>query len=554
MKAVFYFFLALILPSCASRVAPSGGAPDKSPPKIASVNPASGSTQFSSDRLEVTFDEFIALKDGGSGILISPPLKTPPEAILKGKTLQLRFKENFLENTTYTLTLGPSVTDITESNPLEETQLVFSTGPQLDTLKFTGRVENAYTNLAPKSAVVALYEAFHDSVPQNQLPRYFARTTASGSFTINNVKAGKYRMLAFEDANSDMKLSLPDETVAFAADTIRIDSGTLSNGTLRLFKNKPNRQRLVRSKFDAPGRITLKYAFAPEKLEFESVGSTDIAKLLNTSNSQSDSITLWYNAKGIDSLKFIAKAFSGDSLHRDTVSFATKKSGSIAGKGKNKKTAAADTSIQITLNAFQNKLVAGDSLKLRFSAPLADTVVGKIVCIYNNDTLRLSPIVDQGEKMQRVYVLPKPNQNFTLKIERGIFTDIFGRGCDSLRQSISYYTEDDLGNLDFIFRNDSVNGFVGVFQLLDKGGTVLKSQKVSTTETLQFKSLSPGEYSVCLIGDNDGNTQWTSGDFATRKQPERMYYFAEKFTVRAGWDLELEWEPLQTSNRKKNLK
>ena len=554
MKAVIYFFLALLLTSCASRVAPSGGAPDKSPPKIVSVNPASGSTQFSSDRLEITFDEFIALKDGGSGILISPPLKTPPEAILKGKTLQLRFKENFLENTTYTLTLGASVTDITESNPLEETQLVFSTGPQLDTLKFTGRIENAYTNLAPKSAVVALYEAFHNSVPQNQLPRYFARTTASGSFTINNVKAGKYRMLAFEDANSDMKLSLPDETVAFAADTIQIDSGTLSIGTLRLFKNKPNRQRLVRSKFDAPGRITLKYAFAPEKLEFESAGSMDIAKLLNTSKSQSDSITLWYNAKGIDSLQFIAKAFSGDSLHRDTVFFATKKSGSIAGKGRSKKTAAADTSIQITLNTFQNKLIAGDSLKLRFSAPLADTVVGKIVCIYNNDTLQLSPIVDQGEKMQRVYVLPKPNQNFTLKIERGIFTDIFGRGCDSLRQNISYFTEDDLGNLDFIFRNDSVNGFVGVLQLRDKSGTVLKSQKVSTTETLQFKSLSPGEYSVCLIEDNDGNTQWTSGDFATRKQPERMYYFAEKFTVRAGWDLELEWEPLQTSNRKKNLK
>ncbi len=554
MKAFVFSIVVAFMYSCASRVAPSGGAPDKSPPKIVSVNPASGSTQFNSDRIEITFDEFIALKDGGSGILISPPLKTQPEAILKGKTLQLRFKEKFVENTTYTLTLGASVTDITESNPLEETQLVFSTGPQLDTLKFTGRVENSFTKSAPKSAVVALYEAFHDSVPRNQLPRYFARTTASGSFTISNVKAGQYRLLAFEDANSDMKLNLPDESLAFTADTIRIDSGTLSIGTLRLFKNKPNRQRLVRSTFDTPGRITLKYAFAPEKLEFESDGSMDIAKLLNTSKSHNDSITLWYNAKGIDSLKFVAKAISGDSLHRDTVFLATKKAGASAGKGKNKKTAVADTSVQISLNTFQNKLIAGDSLKLRFSAPLADTVVGKIVCIYNNDTLRLSSIVEPGEKMQRVYGIPKSIQNFTLRIEKGTFTDIFGRSCDSLRQSISYFAEDDLGNLDFIFRNDSLIGFKGIFELLDKSGTVIKSRKVSLTETLSFKSLLPGEYSVRLIGDTDGNNQWTNGDFSSRKQPERMFYFTEKFTVRAGWDLELEWESFQSSNSKKNLK
>jgi uncharacterized protein (DUF2141 family) len=511
-----------------------------------------GSTQFSSDRIEITFDEFIAIKDGGSGIVVSPPLKTPPEATIKGKTLQLKFKEPFLENTTYTITLGASVNDITESNPLEETQLVFTTGAKLDTLKIVGDVELAYSNAPPKTALIALYEAFHDSVPQNQLPRYFARSNASGNFTINNIKAGKYRLLAFEDANSDLKLSLPDESVAFTSDTIRIDSGMLSIGTLRLFKDKPKIQRLIRSKFEAPGRITLKYAFAPDKLNFESLGNTDVQKLINTSAAQKDSITLWYPTAGLDSLNFIVKTISGDSLRSDTLHLSTKKSGATSGRGKNKKVSA-DTSMQISINAFQNKLIFGDSLKLRFSAPLADAVAGIITCVYADDTLNLNPVDEIDDKMQRVYALPKPNQSFTLKIEKGTFTDIFGRGSDSLRQNISYFAEEDLGNLDFIFRNDSVTGFSGILELLDKSGSVLKTRKVNKTETLKFNSLLPGEYSIRLIEDSDGNKRWTSGNFNDRIQPERMFYFAEKVTVRAGWDLELEWEPIQIVSRTKKI-
>ena len=553
MKAVVFAIVVAFMYSCASRVAPSGGAPDKSPPKIVTVNPASGSTQFNSDRIDITFDEFIALKDGGSGILISPPLKTPPEAILKGKTLHLRFKEKFVENTTYTLTLGASVTDITESNPLEETQLVFATGSQLDTLKVTGRIENAYTNATPKTALIALYEAFHDSVPQNQMPRYFARSSISGNFTINNVKAGIYRLLAFEDANSDMKLNLPDESLAFTDDTLRIDSGMRSVGNMRLFKDKPQRQRLIRNKFDAPGRITLKYAFAPDKLAFESLGKTDVQKIINITSAKSDSITLWYPTLGIDSITFIVRATNGDSLRTDTLEFSTIKQGVSSRKGRNKK-APADTSVQISLNAFQNKLILGDSLKLRFSAPLADSLTGSITYMAGTDTILLNPLPEVGERMYLKYVLPKSNQAFTLRINKSAFTDIFGRGNDSLRQSISYFTEEDLGNLDFIFRNDSVSEFRGIFELLDKSGAVINSRQVSLTKTLSFKSLLPGEYSIRLIEDKDGSGQWTNGDFSSRKQPEQMYYFTEKFTVRAGWDLELEWEPFQSSNSKKNLK
>lgn len=549
MRNGLYALLWLYLASCASRVAPSGGKPDNVPPKIVSINPQSGSTSFSGNRIEIEFDEFIALKDGGSGIVVSPPLNTPPESVLKGKVLQLKFKEALRENVTYSITLGKSVIDITESNPLEETQLVFATGTELDTLKVNGRVENAFSNAAPKTAVAALYEAFHDSVPQTQLPRYFTRTDASGNFTIKNIKAGKYRILVFEDANSDLKWNNPDEPVAFANDTLAVDSGLTSIGTLRLFKEKPLQQRLVRSKYDAPGRITLKYALAPEKLQFETLGAMDIGKFINTSEPESDSITLWYPTSTLDSLKFIAKAISGDSLRADTLAFSTKKATST-GRGKNKKPAA-DTLLQVTSNAVQGKLLAGDSLKLTFAAPLEIGSLGKIAIVFATDTLLINPSRIDATNMRLVYAIPKAGQDFTLRINKGTFSDIVGRSCDSLKQSISYFLEEDLGNLEFIFRNDSIEGFPGILELLDKNAALIQSRKVNSTETLVFKSLLPGEYTIRLIEDRDANGSWTGGSLRQKQQPERMYYFPEKFTVRAGWDLELEWEPLKKISGKK---
>ena len=38
--------------------------------------------------------------------------------------------------------------------------------------------------------------------------------------------------------------------------------------------------------------------------------------------------------------------------------------------------------------------------------------------------------------------------------------------------------------------------------------------------------------------DLDGDSLWTTGDYATRRQPEPVYYFPSKLTLRANWDFE----------------
>ncbi|MFN5371551.1 MAG: hypothetical protein ACK5B6_08830, partial [Bacteroidia bacterium] len=161
------------------------------------------------------------------------------------------------------------------------------------------------------------------------------------------------------------------------------------------------------------------------------------------------------------------------------------------------------------------------------------------------DTLLVNASHADAGNMRLVYAIPKAGQDFTLRINKGTFSDIIGRSSDSLKQSISYFLEEDLGNLEFIFRNDSIQSFSGILELLDKNAALIQSRKVNSTETLVFKSLLPGEYTIRLIEDRDANGSWTGGSLQHKKQPERMYYYPDKFTVRAGWDLELEWEPLK---------
>ena len=42
-------------------------------------------------------------------------------------------------------------------------------------------------------------------------------------------------------------------------------------------------------------------------------------------------------------------------------------------------------------------------------------------------------------------------------------------------------------------------------------------------------------------GSTLGNGRWDEGCYAERRQPEPVYYFPHKLTIRANWDVEQTW-------------
>ena len=53
--------------------------------------------------------------------------------------------------------------------------------------------------------------------------------------------------------------------------------------------------------------------------------------------------------------------------------------------------------------------------------------------------------------------------------------------------------------------------------------------------------LFPGKYNFKFIADEDNNKRWSPGDYWIKKQPEKVYWYKEEVTIRANWEMEIEW-------------
>ena len=125
IQKIFSFILAvtvcILFSSCAQVVAPGGGKKDVTPPRTVKYVPDSAQVNFNSKSVQITFNEFVQLKDLNNQLLISPPMKKQPEITIKNKTVNIAFdkKDTLKSNTTYSISFGNAVQDITENNPLE---------------------------------------------------------------------------------------------------------------------------------------------------------------------------------------------------------------------------------------------------------------------------------------------------------------------------------------------------------------------------------------------------------------------------------------------------
>ena len=157
MKYFSLIFGVLLLSACAQVVAPTGGDRDLTPPEVMSLVPENQSLNFNANSFTLEFDEYVVLRKLKEQLLVSPPLKYSLESKTKGKNLIFTIKDTLKENTTYVFNFGNAIVDLNEGNPLSNFQYVFSTGPVIDSLSFSGKVVDAFDLTAEKDAVLLLY-------------------------------------------------------------------------------------------------------------------------------------------------------------------------------------------------------------------------------------------------------------------------------------------------------------------------------------------------------------------------------------------------------------
>lgn len=551
-----YLLICTLIYSCAQVVAPGGGEKDITPPKVVKYIPDSASLNFKSKSIVVFFDEFIQLKDLSNQLIISPPLENTPDIKVKNKTLTIDFdKEEILKpNTTYSISFGNALQDIHENNPVDNFKYIFSTGSFIDSVVVKGKIENAFDHRTDKGILVMLYTDFSDSVIYKKKPDYFAKTKEDGTFQINNIRSGKYKLLVLKDANSNYKYDSESETVGFI-DAL-IDVAEKKNILIDVFQEPSKKLFLKKNNYNSYGKISFIFNKTADSVRIEplNLSFNDKDVFLDYSKNK-DTLNYWFRKDDKDSI--ILQVKNGNTII-DTVDFKIiKKEDALKSRRNPLRLVVVNSPAgnqNVDLNAefkivFNNPLdpvlfnnnISKEINLIEDSIPIKD---------YKNLFYTLEPfntisinnkIIAKDGSTKVVPVVFKENTNYHLFILPGTFTDIFGLTNDTIKIDFKTREEKFYGTLKLNLDIPATAGNY-IVQLLDEKESIVKESNINKSETLFYEYLYPKKYKLKIIYDNNANYKWDTGNLLQKLQPEKVIYNAEPVNTRPNWDLELEWK------------
>ncbi|WP_346883202.1 Ig-like domain-containing protein [uncultured Algibacter sp.] len=523
-KTLSSFILACIIGlvsiNCANRGTPDGGPKDVTPPTIVKSEPENYSTNFNGKEIKIYFDEYIKIKDLQKQLIISPPMKTQPDITPLGsasKYITIKIYDTLQPNTTYAFNFGNSITDNNEGNPYPYYRYVLSTGNYIDSLNVKGNIVDALKKQPETFVNVALYEVdstFTDSIIYKDVPKYITNTLDSvTTFSIENIKSGKYMLMALKDGNGDNKFQQKTDQVAFHKNYIEVP--TDSTYTLRLFSENLD-FKATRPKLLSGEKIAFGYEGDYKDMAIKMRSETPAEfEYRITKDPKTDSLNYWYKPRlKVDSLLF--KVVSQPTFEKDyTVRISEQKRDSLV------------------VSALPSGTIGNNEpLKISGSTPLVGFDVSKI-SIVDKDTLNISFTTD-FDSLNNTYAFKfdKTEDNrYNMQVLPEAFTDFFDDKNDTLNFSINTRKASDYGYARFTLINAK---YPLIIQLTDAKGDVQVEQSVTKEGNIDFLDLLPGTYFIRVIHDENGNKKYDTGNYLKKLQPEKVSHFKE-VDIRANW-------------------
>jgi len=521
MRFILFILIFSILTGCARRSRPDGGPKDEDKPIMVKAKPDFGSIHFDTDEIKIYFDEYIKLKDLNKQLIVSPPLKYPPIVMPQGtpsKFITIKILDTLRENTTYTFNFGYSVIDNTEGNVLENFKYVVSTGDYIDSLKVTGTIKDAFKREQNKDVILMLYpveEKFNDSIIYKEKPTYVGSMTDSINFEISNIKAGKYALIALGDKSRNYKYNPKEDKIGFYPDIISVPTDTTYN--LVLFKEilpfkLPRKPKEVKK-----GHLLFPYEGKPDGLQLKVYPEDkDIISFI-TFEQQKDSLHYWYKNFDKDSISFIVSKNS----YRDTVKIKLK-------------------SEEIDTLKIASGIVKGfdlrDTLNILSNTPVFKIDTSKIVLL-DKDSLKQKFVVYQDKNKQKLYIDFKKeyDHKYYLDLFPGAVTDFFGLENDTLKLNFSTKRPSNYSSIFLTLQN--LKRYPVIVELITKDGKAVASQYAESAGEIKFVNISPGNYGVRIIYDDNKNGRWDTGNYLKKIQPEEVYYFNILIEAHANWEV-----------------
>ena len=524
-QAVLLFLSSLLLlmtVKCAKRASPTGGPRDSIPPVLVNATPKLNTTFFDKEGFTLTFDEYVTLKDVSKQLIVSPPLSSSQYKVYPttgaSKKISLVLNDSLMDNTTYTFNFGESIIDFNEGNPTPFLTYTLSTGATIDSLYIKGKVTDAFEKDTETFISLQLYPVdsiYKDSTIYTQKPLYVTSTLDTTVYRFQNLRAGKYNLIALQDLAGNYLFDQGVDKIGFVNQLIELPQDSIID--LKLFKEKTN------FSWDAPyfindHHVALAYYGEYEAQPYKMISEVPSTfETLVTKNLEKDSLNFWFKGATLDSIKFELEI-------RDTL---------------RTKTAFLKEPIEDSLVISQftkGTLRLKNLFELSSNLPVT-TVDNSRLLVTNVDTVPIPAQLKIMENYDRIAIDFEvlPNDRYTVTLYPNALEDFWGRTHDTLVYRTSTKKIEDYGNIYLRVQHDSPHPYL--IELLNNNKVVRRYDSLVPGNNYSFELLDAGKYTVRLIEDANNNKLWDTGDYLEKIQPEKVIYYWKEIDLRANWDM-----------------
>lgn len=542
----------LLLINCARQISPSGGPPDKTPPRILKAIPENKSTFVPLDReIEIEFNESMNRKSLEKALFITPDPGERMKVKWKGRRLRIQFADSLKNNRTYVITLGTDLKDAHGNALSQSFTLAFSTGAEVSDGKISGQV---VTEEKARGILIWAYilENEEEINPVERAGDYITQAADDGKYELKHLSEGRYRLFAIWDQNNNRFFEVGEDGIGVTSRDALLTRDKMQDGNLNFRITVQDTVGPALVSVSAADRQHLNLRFDEELFE-------------DTIASLSNYLIQTKNARTKDSLR-IRMAYLN---RRDPVEIALV-------------TTPQQPKAEYEITVANIRDIAGNLVDVKFNraefigSVVPDSVRPKIVATLPADSARavaLTAVVELhfNEAMQQnsvvngffmrdsagaevvgnfnwvnpaqVHFVPesplKSLMPYLIEIQQQALRDLFGNAAGDSTFVFSFTTlnQDTLASISgqVTDEDSAATGAILLIAKQDVRDGAIYQVKLDTAGVYLFKDILPGSYVIEGFRDRDGDGKYGYGRAFPFHPAERFFVYSEIIQVRSRW-------------------
>lgn len=521
--------LLILISACAEPRPPLGGPADKTPPSLVAAEPVNESVEVHPEFIRLTFSDYLEENSFTQAFSITPTPSGPPRFRWRGRSVTIRFEDEWRDSTTYVVTLDTRLRSWRGVSLLQPILTAFATGPVIDQGRLRGRAVDALRGNPVEGLSVFAFEDQHTASAE---PAYVSSTGGDGRFDLSYVREGEYYVILLQDANRNRRpdpgerFAVPPHPAIHAAVDTTAPRAVWVVGRLDTLSPAIDRVRAISST-----RLSVRFSEAimmPQQ-------STDRWKLSDSASGIARTVRQVY-ARMYDPYMLFLETDSLDdrtwSLSPDTMLSDSSGNSIVSEKIYFSGRARADTMQLRFLGEVPEVYTAEIGLSprdyagLEFSRPVPDSIMSQIVQVADSlgETVPFSAATANGT----LYTLD-------IDFSTGDYAKVSVSLADvRFAQVYRRLAEGDLGSLSGVVMPGGADVIVEL--LPEVASRPYALTRADDKGAFLFDGLPAKTYLIRSFLDRNGNSRWDPGAVMPFMAAEPIAWLSEPLTVRPRWD------------------